>query len=121
MVVYGKIPDNYCIDNVDLSILESYKPKKIKILDEDEFNFKIKNDKVNKDTNYNPLCQFYTSEECVKTIQEYSKDNNIIYDLFIKYRFDIFLKLPYKIDINDDMIHAINLQSKYDYGYYWND
>jgi hypothetical protein len=106
----------------DYSELDKYKPVKQIISDTMGFKNFYNENNLNKVTNYNNWCQFYTCEVGIKLVEQYELEQNIKYVLIIRYRLDLFLTQPIFFDrYNLDKIHGINFPGSCSFGTYWND
>jgi len=108
--------------DTEILLLEKYKPIKMKIKNKQISDDFYHSNNLNKISSYSNWSQFYTCEEGMKLVETYETNNNIKYDLFIRYRFDLFLTKPILLnEYNLDKIHGVNFPGNCDYGTYWND
>lgn len=105
----------------DYSLLEKYKPVKIEVNDRNIFETEYNNEILYKLISCNTH-QFYTCEEGMKLVESYELHENMKYDIYIRYRFDLFLTQPIYFDeYNLDKIHGVNFSGNCSFGTYFND
>jgi hypothetical protein len=107
----------------DYSELQKYNPVKIQLKDRNVFKTFCDKYQIHKLANFRYLGQFYTCEEGMKLVEKYELEQNIKYDMYIRYRFDLFLTQPILFHEYDlTKIHGVNFPGKSSsHGTYWND
>ncbi len=105
----------------DYSLLEKYNPVQIQVNDIKLFDHQHHNVIYKKVISCHTY-QFYACEQGIKLVETYESNLNIKYDLYLKYRFDLFLTKPLLFNEYDlTKIHGINFSSSCNSDAYWND
>jgi len=107
---------------LDISLIEKYKPVKQIIRDTMGFVKFYNENNLNKVTTYRNWCQFYTCEGGINLVEEHEIEQNVKYDLYIRHRFDLFLTKPILFnEYHLDKIHGVKFSGNCKFGTYCND